>query len=529
MRNNRTDSVRMMRRYLTGLPAFLGRTIAREDWRALVTRRIDERVESFRRVLDRGVFARPQNPYGRLMKHAGLDMQAVDALLRDRGIEGTLAELYDAGVYLSHAEFKGHEPVKRGSLAFDIGPRDLDNPYSSDAFTGRTGGSRSPGQRITVDLDMLALEAPHHGLMLEAFGFAGRDVALWRDVPPAAAGIKDLLRFAKIAHVPKAWFTPYRWSPRASLPHYGMTAYGLVVGRAVRSPLPVPRFTPLSSAVDVARWLARRAEQGRPAVLDTTPSAAVRVCAAANAAGIAIDGSMFVLAGEPFTSGRAAILRQSGTFGVSRYAMTEVGIIGMPCAAAAEFDDVHIELDKLAVLQRDTRVGDGRSVGEIHLTTLHPASPKILVNAGSGDYGELDERACGCPLHDLGMHVTLCRIRSYEKLTSEGMTFEAQQIMWILDELLPARFGGRPTDYQFVEVEQNGLTRLMLIASERIGALDEEAVADSVLDALGEGDRAKQLGAGTWRQGRTLQVARREPYMTSALKILPLHVLKDGQ
>ena len=52
---------------------------------------------------------------------------------------------------------------------------------------------------------------------------------------------------------------------------------------------------------------------------------------------------------------------------------------------------------------------------------------------------------------------------------------------------------------------------------------------DTVLNALGGRDRAKQLGAGTWRQGQTLQIERREPHVTNALKILPLHVLKATQ
>src|SRR5690606_12485715 len=111
-------------------------------------------------------------------------------------------------------------PVERGSLRFQIGPYDLDNPLSSDAFAAHSGGPRSPGRRNTVDFDMLAAEAPHHGLMLDLFGLTDRSIAVWRDVPPAAAGFKDTLRFSKIGRPPERWFSQYPFSPATSPRHY---------------------------------------------------------------------------------------------------------------------------------------------------------------------------------------------------------------------------------------------------------------------------------------------------------------------
>ena len=46
-------------------------------------------------------------------------------------------------------------------------------------------------------------------------------------------------------------------------------------------------------------------------------------------------------------------------------------------------------------------------------------------------------------------------IRSHEKLTAGGMTLLDTDVIRLLDEVLPARFGGAPTDYQLVEHESD--------------------------------------------------------------------------
>lgn len=495
-------------------------TACRDRVRGQVARR----AGAFLRLLELGVFARPSSPYGRLFRHAGIDLTAVTGLVRARGVEGALDALFDAGVHLTHGECRGLVPVERGSLRFRLAPGDLDNPLSCDAFTVRTGGSRSPGRRNTVDFDMLAVEAPHHGLMVELFGLADRPLAVWRDVPPAAAGFKDVLRFSKVGRTPARWFSQHPFRPFAAPRHHGITTYGLVASRIVGRPLPRPELVTTPQVERVARWLAdQRVGEAGAGVLDTTPSGAVRVCGAAEEAGLDITGSAFVLGGEPFTRARSAILRRGGTRGLNRYAMAEVGIIGVPCAADADAGDVHLMLDKLAVVRRPTTIG-AWTVGELHLTTLHPASPKILINAATGDHADLGEWDCGCPLRDLGLRVLLRGIFSHEKLTSEGMTFAAQQLTPLVDELLPRRFGGRPTDYQFVEDEEDGLTRLTLRISPRVGAIDDAVAIETVLGALGRSGPAADLMAGAWRLSRTLRVSRREPHVTNALKVLPLFV-----
>ena len=133
---------------------------------------------------------------------------------------------------------------------------------------------------------------------------------------------------------------------------------------------------------------------------------------------------------------------------------------------AAAIDEVHLLLDKVAVLQYPKVVRPGLPpVGALHLTTLLPSCPKLMLNVETDDYGVLSERDCGCPLGALGFRTHLHDIRSYEKLTSEGMSFLGGDLLTLVEELLPQRFGGGPADYQLVEEEVGGLPKVSLVVA----------------------------------------------------------------
>jgi hypothetical protein len=204
--------------------------------------------------------------------------------------------------------------------------------------------------------------------------------------------------------------------------------------------------------------------------------------------------------------------------------MSELARVGVACAAPAELDDVHLVLDKVAVVQPPGDVGDG-SARPLLLTTLLPSSPKLMLNVESDDVGTLTRRSCGCDIGSAGLEVHLHGIRSAEKLTTEGMSFLQSELVVLVEHELPARFGGGPTDYQLVEEEAaDGVPRVCLVVSPRIGVLDEGAVVTAALEALARGGAAQAMMADVWRSGSTLRVVRREPHQTASAKILPLHV-----
>jgi len=83
-----------------------------------------------------------------------------------------------------------------------------------------------------------------------------------------------------------------------------------------------------------------------------------------------------------------------------------------------------------------------------------PMAKLILLNVSLGDQAEIERRNCGCPVEKLGWSTHLHSIRSFEKLTAGGMTFVDADLIRTLEEILPARFGGGPTDYQLVTAKR---------------------------------------------------------------------------
>jgi phenylacetate-coenzyme A ligase PaaK-like adenylate-forming protein len=235
--------------------------------------------------------------------------------------------------------------------------------------------------------------------------------------------------------------------------------------------------------------------------------------------------------GEPLTPSKAAEIRLAGATAVNMYASSEVGTIGYGCAGATRVcDDIHILEGSQAVIQyeRTTPFGGG-SVQSLLFTSLHERAAKILVNVESGDYGVLDTRECGCMFGELGLKRHLHTIRSFDKLTGQGMTFVGTDIVRIIEEVLPARFGGVSTDYQMVELEDvGGQTRLDVIVGLNVGVVDEAQVVDLVLDELSKGSDTNRMMAAVWRERQVLRVRRENPHLTSGGKLLSLHIGKKG-
>lgn len=506
--------------YLRELRRFLRTPIASEECPRIVAGRLHRREQNFLTTLDTAVFGQPANPYFKLLNHAGINLADVVRLTQEGGVEYALRQLADAGVWFTYEEFKGRGAVRRGSLEFQVRPDDFDNRTSPAQYWIETAGSRDPRRRA-VSLDILAHDATYHALFLEAFKLADRPMGLWRPVPPGLAGLHIVLRHAKLGKKAERWFSHniVNWTQL----NFVLAIYG---NRLLGASLPLPEHVPLGQSARVAEWLATKRRQGMPALLDTNASSAVRVCQAALEGRLDISGTFFSVGGEPFTPAKARIVAQTGSTAVAPYTMNEVERIALPCAMPVDLDDGHVAADKLAVIQREKRVGtDGPVVKTLLLTTLMPVTPKLMFNVETDDYAILEDRDCGCLLQRLGLRTHLRQIRSYDKLTSEGMTFLGSRVLTLVEEILPARFGGYPTDYQFVEEEEDGLPRISIVVSPRVGPVDAEQLVSAVLSFLGSGHKARSMAAERWREAETLRVVRREPHATVTAKILPLHIL----
>jgi hypothetical protein len=516
-------------RYTSHLRSFLCERLSAADCRRIVEERLRTRDESFLRVLDAGVFSQPTSPYLPLLRAAGVEFGDVVSLVRRGGVETALEQLHDAGVYLTLEEYKGRRPIERLGLGYRVRPEDFFSPLRRGSFVLHDKGSSGVRRGGPLDLVHVGALATHYALLLESFALRPRPYGIWCPVPPSRAGLIHALRVSKLGIRVDRWFsqTPLELTSSTAKSFFLVHATLTATRRWGKTPLPKPQHVALGDAAPVAQWLAGSVRAGTPAQLFTYPSSAVRACQAAEAAGLDISGTVFCVAGEPYTSAKAEAIERSGSRAISYYGAVETGTIALSCAEPRELDDMHLLADRLGVIQRERQVtGSGARVGALVFTTLIAAAPRLLLNIESDDYGVLEERPCGCLFGRLGLTRHLSGIHSYDKLTSGGMTFVGSDLVALLDEVLPARFGGAPADYQLVEEEEEGIPRISVVISPRVGEVDENEVIDTVLAALAAGAAYKRMMASVWQGGNTLKVARRDPHDTATAKILPLHVLK---
>jgi hypothetical protein len=523
------DESMMGARMVGGLPRFLRQPppdAARS--RAALETSLRNRARVFLELLRRAVFEHPASPYLRLLQRAAITHDICERLVRDHGIDGTLERLYDAGVHVTLDEFKGRRPIQRGSLVVDTGRRAFDNPLLTKHFEGQTSGSRSPGARFILDLELVAHDAHYDVLFFDMFGLASRPGGLWHPAPPGAAGLKWALRVARFGYPLERWFSQTPLSMRHDAKNAALTLAVSRMSRWSGRPIPHPQHVALPDAMTVATWLAACRSRGAPAWLSTTASAAVRVCLTARDHHLDIAGTFFRTSGEPLSPAKARILADANCTARCHYAMAEIGRMGVACGGPSTYDDVHVVADKVAFAQREIALAGGARVPALFLTTLHWSVPKLMLNVELGDYATVERRSCGCIWDTIGFAEQLHTIRSYEKLTSEGMHFIGADLIALVDEVLPARFGGAPTDYQFVEEERDGLPAVSVIVSPRVGAVNADDLQATVLNLLAARDSGNRMMASLWRDGGTLRVVRREPYAASGGKILALHVARGA-
>jgi hypothetical protein len=290
----------------------------------------------------------------------------------------------------------------------------------------------------------------------------------------------------------------------------------IALGRLYGAKLPWPEALPLDRAIDIAEWLVESRDRHGGAVVNTTVSNGVRIAVAALEAGCDLAGTTIYMAGEPLTPSKAERIARSGARHMTDYGAAETGRIGIGCASPASESDVHILQDTMAVLGWPREVqSSGEVVSSLHVTSIHPSAPKLLLNVEFDDCAIVEERSCGCPLEALGLVTHLRSIRSFGKLVGEGVSLLSSEMSYILEEILPARFGGSPLDYQLEESDDGGYTRLTLVVSPRVRIDDEKILIDVTFEALRRISAAADVARAFWQEGDTFRVRRAEPFTTS--------------
>ena len=521
------SDIRMYARFTAGLPAFLRKKITLEEALAIIRKRLDEREENFLRLVRKGIYEYPRSPYLPLLKMAGCEYRDLEQSVKTKGLEPTLLTLKNEGVYVGFEEFKGRKPMVRGGQTFHFEPHDFDNPHLKRYYYTESGGSTGAGTRVATDLERYADVAPQRMVCFESQGLNNLPTVIWAPILPGL-GFNQMIVHSRIGNVPVKWFSPVaRKDLLPSLKYRIATWYLISVARMLGVPVPSPETIYINEAHKVARWMAATLKTHGSCRLMSYVSLNVRVAMAAEEEGLNLTGAVFTGSGEPPTPAKIDHIRRVGGRWVPAYYLSEAGSpIGYGCGNPVDDNDNHYLKDGVALIEAPSNVpGTDLTVNGFYITPLIASCPKILLNFESHDYGIVENRSCGCFLEQLGFTQHIREIRSVSKLTGEGMTLIGSDLVRILEEDLPARFGGSSQDYQLLEEEdEQGFTRVSLIVHPRIPLKNEQKLVDFILSSLPKNGPGSDLGRAIWSQAGTLRVKREEPVWTNRGKLMPLHL-----
>ncbi len=516
--------IAQLARMACGLPRFLRRPMTLPLAKEAIGWRMAEREARFLSAAKRLIYDNPSSPYRRLLLWAGCDYGDLERAVFAAGLENTLAKLRGEGVYVTLAEFKSQVPICRRGLTVGVRAADFDNPLlMGKALTGATSGSYSRPSRVAYDWNLMTEHAANELVLYDIHGVSDAPIALWLPVPPSLAGIHNLLLNAKRGREPERWFShldPAR-VPLGSRNRIA-TEFILAGCRLLGRRVPRPRFTDLGRAEEVARWVAQKRSGGHPCVLRTYTSSAVRVARAAREGGFDLEGCVAFVGGEPLTEYRRRFIEESGARAIPRYSAAEAGLIGASCDLRDCADDMHVYLDRIAVVPMpDRKSGEASSAATLLFSSISSHTGKVLLNTDIGDSGELAARPCGCAFGGLGMTVRISHVRSRQKLTVEGVSLPSVELDEIVARLVE-KAGGGPDDYQFWEAEdRSGVSKLLIAVSPRLELPDGKKFVAEILDSLSRKPPAGALTALLCEQGSTVELVRAEPRETPGHKLRP--------
>jgi len=439
--------------------------------------------------------------------------------------------LRDAGVYVTLDEFKSRMPIVRAGMLVETRETDFNRPVRSNfAVVGSTSGSRLRETPVAYNWDFLAEEATEEALLFEIHGLMETPFALWFPRLPAMAGIHNLLMQIKYCKIPRKWFSQIEQDSRdMTFLQRAAVPYVRILSRLAGMSVPRPEYADFNYVGPVVDWIVKeKREHGRSA-LKTYTSSAMRIAQYAADHGVDISGTLIFTGGEPLTRRRAEFMKALGIQPYARYVATEAGIIGASCTEIRAADDMHIYTDRIALIQRRHKIAQtDHEVATFLLTALSRNTPKVLFNTELGDFGDVEVRPCGCLFGSMGMNLHVSGVRSYDKLTGEGMTLLGSELGEVVATLIE-ECKGSPDDFQFWEDEDSsGFTKVIVAVSSRVSLPGEQIFADRILARLRLRNEGSRMTSQMWEQAATLEVIRAHPVMTKRFKLLPL-MKKSGQ
>ena len=493
-----------------------------------IKRAMELRESNFLELARTQIYAQPASPYLALLRNAGCEFSDLQALVRRHGLETALASLAREGVYVSASEFKGKTDVVRGSLKFRVSRADFARRDRAPGLSVQSSGTSNRPQQGHVALDWLSIWSFAKGVFLSAHDLLSSSHAVYDAILPAPAAIYSLLHNARMGVATQRWFAqrmPYNnWITDAEI--LWSTNLIVLMGKWFGPGFPRPEFLPLREFEPLLSWLVQERNRGKNCCVDVTASNAVRIAHKAWEKGISLEGTTFILHGEPYTDAKREIIERAGARSTTRYSFHLGMNVGHGCPNAHHIDEIHVNQYMLAAITHPVPLAlDGPPIHPLLFTTLYPQAALLHLNVENGDYAELENRQCGCALERAGLGLHLHRIRSYEKFTAEGWTYFYWGIYELMEKTLPAEFGGVPGDYQLVEEEDfDGLTRLSLLVDPSVKDVDEVKLRSRIEEAFVQNKSGNWSVASAWKGTNTFRIVRAAPRASPRGKILPLHI-----
>ena len=148
---------------------------------------------------------------------------------------------------------------------------------------------------------------------------------------------------------------------------------------------------------------------------------------------------------------------RAGALPFTSYGFTGIGN-GANACPHCEGDEMHVRGHSVAVTTRRRARPDGVEVDALLWTNPSATAGQVWINMENDDYARLtvDDEPCECLMGQMGMRQRLSGVRGISKVVAGGINVPGEVFERLVDEVLPARFGGGPVDYQFSEQEHEG-------------------------------------------------------------------------
>ena len=524
------DAPRAYLNFALQLRKFVNHPVSESELHQTIQQQFDCREENFLRNLKVNIYDYPKSPYLALLNNANLTFDDIKRRVIQQGLEATLEELYCENIYITFEEFKGRKPIIRNGVELAPNPHAFDTPNLTSVLAGTSGGSTGKPTHTQMDLDHIAQVSKHIGLGFSINNIFDSPMHMWWGLLPDDSGVVCALMRTHFGNNVRRWYTPYQRNQTNTGWYYYLLTYLMIyMGRFHGIRFPKPKHIPLDNPLPIAQALADDVQEFGSVSIISSTSKAVRVCICAQQHNISLEGVTFYGLGEPATPTKVNTIKKVGAKFITHYGASEAGTIGVQCTNPLDTTDVHLLTSNIALIQQPHTVHD-QTVGAFYFTSLLPSSPKMLLNVQFDDFGIIEERDCGCPLHKMGFTKHLRQVGSISKLTGEGVTLIGSDMIHILEHDLPQKFGGSLLDYQLVEEENiDGLTKLVLVVDPSVPITDNQHIADTFLQVMQTSMPSIRLAQPEYKTGNVVTVRREKPYTTSRGKHLPIRTLKLNQ